>query len=258
MKTIALLAAAGGLLVGLPAAAWEAIPSYFIGKTYSGYFFGGAGFAFMPQTNLAITSLGFCGPDVTNEPVRVALWNTNGQQLVSAIVTTNSTFVNQTHYQSITPLALLAGQTYYLSSVGTRSGLWEGYTVPAPDGGGGFTVASDLSYLASATGTNSAGNFPGTLGSPTVLTIGPNFVYSVLTHPLIWLTGVHRQNGQSQIGFSVSAGSLSSFSLLEAPQPTGPWTTNLTASLTTNTPGVSYTFTASAGGTNRFYIVQSP
>jgi hypothetical protein len=51
---------------------------------------------------------------------------------------------------------------------------------------------------------------------------------------------------------------MSSFSLLQANQPDGAWTTNSTAVLTTNGPG-SYTYQITAAGdTNQFYRVRSP
>lgn len=49
-----------------------------------------------------------------------------------------------------------------------------------------------------------------------------------------------------------------SFQLVQADVPTGPWTTNFAAVLTTNIPGAAYRFHAPVEAAARFYRVQSP
>jgi hypothetical protein len=49
-----------------------------------------------------------------------------------------------------------------------------------------------------------------------------------------------------------------SFKLIQADQINGAWTTNATATLTTNLAGSSYRFTTPVGPTARFYRVKSP
>lgn len=67
-----------------------------------------------------------------------------------------------------------------------------------------------------------------------------------------------RTGSTLQLDLDVAAGSSQSFSLLQAGQPGGPWTTNSTAVLTTNGPG-SYTYRITPGSdTSQFYRVRSP
>jgi len=51
---------------------------------------------------------------------------------------------------------------------------------------------------------------------------------------------------------------VATFKLMQADQLAGPWTTNLSATLTTNIPGTSYRFTTPVGPAARFYRVKSP
>src|SRR5262245_35254460 len=97
------------------ASAAEAILSY----TYpiiTGYAAGGAGFAFSPTQPIFVTSLGFGGDGLgpTNEAIQVTVWDTGGNQLASETVNFGSPVFNTTHYESISPLGLNAGQTYYI------------------------------------------------------------------------------------------------------------------------------------------------
>jgi hypothetical protein len=64
--------------------------------------------------------------------------------------------------------------------------------------------------------------------------------------------------GQAQIPFTLTSGTASTFELLQSTQVNGPWVTNSSAVLTTNVPGVTYTFTAPTAGADEFYRVQSP
>jgi hypothetical protein len=64
--------------------------------------------------------------------------------------------------------------------------------------------------------------------------------------------------GQVQLPFTLTAGSSATFKLLQADQASGPWTTNASATLTTNVPGSSYRFTTSVGPAARFYRVKVP
>jgi len=62
--------------------------------------------------------------------------------------------------------------------------------------------------------------------------------------------------GQVLLDFTTTGAA--GFKLTQADQVTGPWTTNLSAALTTNIPGSSYRFTTPVGPTARFYRVKSP
>ncbi|MGD0085958.1 MAG: DUF642 domain-containing protein [Verrucomicrobiota bacterium] len=65
-------------------------------------------------------------------------------------------------------------------------------------------------------------------------------------------------SGHAQIPFTLTSGTPSTFELLQSAQVNGPWVTNSSAVLTTNVPGVTYTFTAPTAGADGFYRVQSP
>jgi cysteine-rich secretory family protein len=65
-------------------------------------------------------------------------------------------------------------------------------------------------------------------------------------------------SGQVRLDFSVSPSSMLTFKLLQADQVTAAWTTNSTATLTTNVAGSSYRFTTPVGPAVRFYRVQTP
>jgi hypothetical protein len=62
---------------------------------------------------------------------------------------------------------------------------------------------------------------------------------------------------QAQIPFSLPQGAASSFSLLQASQVSGPWTTNAGATLNTLIPGTSFEFTAPFPGATTFYRVMA-
>jgi hypothetical protein len=64
-------------------------------------------------------------------------------------------------------------------------------------------------------------------------------------------------NGQVQLNFIVT-GAASQFTLLQANRLGGAWTTNETATFTTNVPGSSYRFSAQESGATEFYRIQSP
>ena len=63
-------------------------------------------------------------------------------------------------------------------------------------------------------------------------------------------------SGQVQLNFTTTG--FASFKLLQADQITGAWSTNATATLTTNVAGSSYRFTTPVGPATRFYRVKSP
>jgi hypothetical protein len=63
-------------------------------------------------------------------------------------------------------------------------------------------------------------------------------------------------SGQVLLDFTTTGAA--TFKLTQADQIAGPWTTNLSATLTTNIPGSSYRFTTPVGPAARFYRVKSP
>lgn len=88
---------------------------------------------------------------------------------------------------------------------------------------------------------------------------GPTKQVSAVAAPVILqLAAPLLTNNQVWIPFTVVSGSAATFKLLHADQPQGPWTTNTAATLTTNTPGVSYRFSAPVAANAKFYRVQTP
>ena len=88
---------------------------------------------------------------------------------------------------------------------------------------------------------------------------GPvNQVTAVVGTPVIVLSSPVLTNNQVRIDFTLQSGVATTFKLLQADQVTGTWTTNATAVLTTNVPGVSYRYTTTPGGAARFYRVKTP
>jgi hypothetical protein len=174
------------------ASAAEAILSYTNSFSIVGYATGGGGFAFSPTQPIFVTSLGCDGDTLgTNEPFQVTVWDTGGNQLASATVNFGSPIFNTTHYESISPLGLNAGQTYYIGTVGIDSGLWLGHAIqipPHPDPTGDITVSPDITYLGAATGQN-AGVFPNTVSQGAFL-IGANFQYIIPEPSTLSLIGL--------------------------------------------------------------------
>ncbi len=237
----------------------EAIPAYqWLGNPLAGFAWGGAGFAFSPQTNIAVTSLGFGGAALVEEPYGVYLRDSNGSPLAQAVVTTGSPVRNGTHYEPIQRFELSAGEQYFLSAAGVNSDAWSGNVLSTSGSlvNGTFSVAPEITYLGSALGTNSDGTFPFNVGANTLLLVGANFEYA--TRPVIVLSGVSVVGGQVQVNFTVTGGPASLFILLEAVQPVGGWFTNAAAVLTTNVPGQEYTFTSDLQDPTGFFRVLAP
>ena len=88
---------------------------------------------------------------------------------------------------------------------------------------------------------------------------GPPALVTAITNPIpaIVLGQPALTNGQVWINFTVS-GAASAFHLLQSAQLNAAWTTNLTATLTTNTPGSSYRYTVTNNAPIEFYRVQTP
>ena len=237
----------------------EAIPAYqWLGDPLAGFAWGGAGFAFSPQTNIAVTSLGFGGAALVDEPYGVYLRDSNGNPLAQAVVTTGSPLRNGTHYEPIQRFVLSAGEKYYLSAAGVNSDAWSGSVLSTSGSvvNGTFSAAPDITYLGSALGTNSDGTFPLSEGANTLLLVGANFEYA--TRLVILLSRVSVVGGRVQVDFTVTGGPASSFILLEAVQPVGGWFTNAAAVLTTNVPGQEYRFTSDLQAPTGFFRVLAP
>lgn len=154
----------------------EAILSY--NPSGSGLVSATAGWNFQATTFMNVTELGcfayvFDNPTITN--IQVGLWNAGGALLASNTITPNSVQFDSTRYESITPVALDAGQTY---SIGIYSpGGSIGLDVVSGSGAStAFTSAgiTNLVIALSSSGFAYPSQHPGGPGS---LYAGPNFQY---------------------------------------------------------------------------------
>jgi hypothetical protein len=79
------------------------------------------GWAFTSSQNLLLTSLGgLLMGDISGSslPIDVGLWSANGTLLSSAVITSSSQLINGSLYQAISPISIIAGNTYIIA-VGT-------------------------------------------------------------------------------------------------------------------------------------------
>jgi len=112
-----------------------------------------------------------------------------------------------------------------------------------------------FNFTAGATSTTL--RFTGSNATP-VAYIGLDNVMVTGSPLVIVLSAPAIASGQAQIPFTLTSGTASTFELLQSSLVNGPWVTNSNAALTTNVPGVTYTFTAPTAGADEFYRVQSP
>jgi hypothetical protein len=86
---------------------------------------------------------------------------------------------------------------------------------------------------------------------------GPPLVVSATTSapPVVVMNPPVVTSGQLQLNFTLTSGAAANFRLLQADQVNAVWSTNASAVLTTNTPGISYRFTTPIGPATRFYRV---
>jgi hypothetical protein len=151
-----------GFPVCFPLLAGEAIPTYQIWThALVGYARGGAGFAFSPQQEITVTALGYDDDDLSLGSETVSLLDSNGLQLASVLVTSNSPRFHWTRYETIAAIRLPAGEMFYLRACASNN-VWTGRVVLAegPYQNGTFSVGLDLNYLAAVAGTNADGTFP--------------------------------------------------------------------------------------------------
>lgn len=120
-----------------------------------------AGYEFTANSALSVTALGAFdnGSSAGGGMVQVGLWNSSGVLLASAYVSSADPLTDSFwRFASISPVSLVAGDTYYVASQGS----WD-YTYFTT----GFSVNPDITYVADAYSNNpsDANNplvFPGT------------------------------------------------------------------------------------------------
>jgi hypothetical protein len=121
------------------------------------------------------------------------------------------------------------------------------------------TASTNFTFTPTVSGTNVIAAAP-VLFTEFPLGWGPFKLVTAITNltTTIVLGQPVLTNNQVLLNFTVSGGSATTFHLLQTIQLNTPWTTNSTATFTTNTPGSSYRFTATNDSSLRFYRVQTP
>ena len=132
------------------------------------------GYEFTANTAVSVDGLGTFAVDgfqlPTNEPV--GLWDSGGNLLASTTLTTSDPVIvtpagGSWVFAAITPVALTAGDSYYVGSVGPEAYAYGFYGFP------GFTVAPSITYVQDAFGY---GNYSvGTLSFPDATSSQPGF-----------------------------------------------------------------------------------
>ena len=147
---------------------------------------GPVGWTFQPTTDISVTALGALKYIVPRAGVEVGLWDSNGDLLASQAITSASTSVNQSLYQSITPVLLTADQTYYLAAYSAAGPLAAIAVTPDAAPNGYATMSPDILLGEAAYLKDSGFAFPATIdGSPGCAIIAPNFAYQVVPEPAV-------------------------------------------------------------------------
>ena len=142
MKKLAIVLVA--LMVVLPSALWAdtAITLNSWGNFTNGQWT--LGFQFVPTTNIVVTDLGSYFQGGVTSRHDVGMWTGGGALLASTFVAGSGAATDGFQYQAISPLTLLAGQTYV---VGGET-LNDNYAlIGGAAGPGSFSVGPYLNYL---------------------------------------------------------------------------------------------------------------
>ena len=148
---------------------------------------GPVGWTFKPTTAIKVTSLGVFDYLASGQGnLRVGLWDAGGTLLASQTVTSASASIGQSHYEPITALFLMGGQTYYLAAHSASGQLLAVVVTPdvLPNGYGTMSPGIQLGKAAysSETGFSFQGTTEGTEG---YAIIAPNFQFQVIPEPSI-------------------------------------------------------------------------
>ena len=175
LLSISLTAIALGLVVPIAHADNTAITltsSFDSSRDYS------LGFTFSPTANIDVTSLGSYFGSFATDQQGTSIWDSSNNLLVSATVTGDGDPTEGFQFASITPIELLAGQTYTISAAtnGDNYAITNGGGAP----GDGFNVGSDITYLAHVEAGCSGSNacFPSGNYGTNFAVFGANFTYT--------------------------------------------------------------------------------
>ena len=183
MKTLKVLTALALLVPATICSASEGILTYSINDV--GTIDGTAGWSFKPTTGISVTSLGVFQDVITSQsPLTVGLWAQNGTLLASATVTSSDPQFDLSVYQSITPVTLTAGLTYYLGAYSASGSIFDAPAENPP--GGSATTSPEIQLGTAVWATNGVSTFPNTVvGPPGSAILVPNFEFSTVPEPAV-------------------------------------------------------------------------
>jgi len=172
------------LSIAIAAVAWtasaqgtfQAILSY--SNEIPALVFGTAGGTFQTPGFITVTELGcFNYLFAQNQgPIQVGLWGPDGSLLASNTITSSSALLDQTRYESITPVPLDPYVAYHLGAFSPNGSISLNIASPTLDGG--VATSAEIQLLTSAASTN--GVFmspPGIPGTGGAFYLGPNFQF---------------------------------------------------------------------------------
>ena len=145
---------------------------------------GTVGWTFQATVNIDVTALGAFNYIVPHSGLEVGLWDSSGDLLAAETITTASSSVEQSRYQSIPPVMLIANQTYYLAAFSPAGTLQALVVAPDTAPNGYATMSPDIQLGKVAYGANSGFGFPSTTdGNPGDAIIAPNFEFQGVPEP---------------------------------------------------------------------------
>ena len=152
---------------------------------------GPIGWTFQPTTDIDVTALGAFAYLIPKGGLEVGLWDASGEMLASETITTADTEVDQSLYESISPLLLQADQTYYVAAYSPGGPVSAVVVTPGLEPNGYATMAPEIQLGKVAYSEGSGFSFPSTTdGNPGFAIIAPNFEYQVVPEPsTYWLLG---------------------------------------------------------------------
>jgi hypothetical protein len=146
---------------------------------------GPIGWTFQPTTAINVTSLGAFDYLMPSQgSLQVGLWNDSGTLLASRTVSAASSMVGLSHYESISPLLLLAGQTYYVAAYSAAGNLTAIVVTPDITPNGFATMSPEIQLGRVAYSSGSGFSFPAiTEGNPGYAIVAPNFEFQAVPEP---------------------------------------------------------------------------
>jgi hypothetical protein len=176
----ALAAVATLALAGAPLAV-RADTAIQLGSGYSNFTNGNwtLGFQFTPTANLTVTSLGdYFQAGVTNTQA-VGLWTLAGAELATASVTGSGAAADSFQFTAITPVVLLAGQTYVVGGT-TGSDNYAGFDIA------NFVVAPVIGYGGHRESYGAALQYPANYYGGSFADFGGDFQFTAVPEPAAW------------------------------------------------------------------------